>query len=439
MRGVPSPPPPQIQAAIGQLEKALHAAEGRPVDALAAPWGEVETGVIKLLGGGFSPDDPAHQSVAFMVAAAFAQRLCARLGAFWFPNRATPQGAGLGFPAGIILFSPFAAAAQALMEGRLPMLDEVEGELEKVLAQARAQGRGRPGAPDRALGPADYQRLFDPGLAQFVCVQPAGAQAAWNRTPPAEARELEQAFARVTDVPADQRKPLQRQLVEALRRLDPARSIHEQLPDAPQLGEMLALLHGSAAQTGLASAELWEQVLLPLLHIGAAQSFPEIDDEVLEGFRNGVPPVLLYVDTIPYQTPAADEDGMLGVFPPDEIQVLDPAFAASDNVRLACVDPGTLAPLTARFDGAALRASVERWTAELESAAGAAPPEARSGEPSLLDIAVLVLDELSKVVTAAQENNAVLCVRHATESEATAEPLLQHLRHALTAPRIILP
>jgi hypothetical protein len=437
---VSQPPPPQVQAAVDQLRQALQSAESRAVDPLTTPWVEVEKGVIKLLGGAFSPRDESHQNIAFMVAAALAERLRRDLGAFWFSNRATPQGAALGFPSGIIVFSPFGTAAQALARGRLAMLDEVAAELDRVLAQARAQELGTPtGAP--ALGPEDYQRLFDPGFVQFVAVRTDLARASWERTPAAETRELDDAFARLPrEVPREARESFRSQLVEALRRLPPEKPLGSQIATAPQLIELLALLHGGGGQTGFAPAELWEGVLLPLLHIGAPESFPALDDDLKESFRHGVPPLVLYVDTVPYLTPSADEDGLLGVFPPEEIQVIDEAFEAAGTVRLAQVEPGHLSKLTAAFDARAVRASVERFAAQLEATAGpAAAPEARPGEPSLLEVALVLLEDLARVVRAAEDQRAAFCVRHATESEASSEPLLHALRHALTGPRIILP
>jgi hypothetical protein len=437
---VSQPPPPQVQAAVDQLRQALQSAESRPVDPLTAPWPEIEKGVIKLLGGAFSPHNESHQSIAFMIAAALAERLRRDLGAFWFSNRATPNGAALGFPSGIIVFSPFGTAAQALARGRLEMLDEVTAELGRVLAEARAQELGAPSSSP-PLGPEDYQRLFDPGFVQFVTVRTDLARASWERTPAAETRELEDAFARLPrEVPREARESFRRQLVDALRQLPAEKPLGSQIAAAPQLTELLALLHGGGGQTGFAPAELWEGVLLPLLHIGARDSFPAFDDELAESFRRGVPPIVLYADTVPYQTPAADEDGLLGVFPPEEIQVIDPAFETAGTVRLAQVEPEHLSKLTAAFDGPALRASVERFRAQLESTAGpAAAPDAAPGEPTLLDVALVLLEDLARVVRAAHDKDAAFCVRHATESEAASEPLLHALRHALTGPRIILP
>src|SRR5688572_7994364 len=96
--------PPQIQAALDQFRQALRATEGTDVDPLTAAWAEIEKPVIKLLGGAFAPSNPGHQNLGFMIAAALAERLRQDLGAFWFQNRGTPEGAALGFPPGVIVF-----------------------------------------------------------------------------------------------------------------------------------------------------------------------------------------------------------------------------------------------------------------------------------------------------------------------------------------------
>jgi hypothetical protein len=426
-----SAPPPQIQAAVNHFAKALAAAEKREIDPLTAPWTEIEQGVIKLLGGAFSPREAAHHNLAFMVGAALAERLRRDLGAFWFPNRTVPQGAALGFPSGIIVFSPFPTALQAMSRGRLTMLDEVTRELDQVTAQGRAENLGG----GQTLGPDDYQRLFDPGFVQFVCLTPPAMQTLWARTAPQEMRELDDAFSRMPDrVPVEARKGLQRQLNDSMRRLDAARTIGELAGGAPQLIELLALVHAGGEATGFAPAELWEGVLLPLLHIGAATSFPPTDDEeVRQAFQQGAPAILVYVETVPYQTPAADEDGLLGVFPGDGVLLADAVFEKAETVRLNRVDPKILKDLAARFDATAVRASIERFRE-----AGGGKPETPENGPSLLDVAMTLLTDLSRVVASAEEKGAYLCVRHATEAEAASEPLLDELRRVATGPRIIL-
>ncbi|HVR02810.1 MAG TPA: hypothetical protein VMT47_11810, partial [Polyangia bacterium] len=65
---------------IEQLRRALREVESRDVDPLTAPWSEIEPGVAKLLGGPFSPERQEHAALAFLVAAAFGERICRDLG-----------------------------------------------------------------------------------------------------------------------------------------------------------------------------------------------------------------------------------------------------------------------------------------------------------------------------------------------------------------------
>jgi hypothetical protein len=433
------PTPPQIEVALNDLRKALHAAEAREIDPLSAPWSEIERGVIKLLGGAFNPQSDGHRAVGFMIAAALAERLRRDLDAFWFPNRASPQGAALGFPAGVIVFSPFGAAMEALRRARLPMLDDMTAELRKVIDQARAQDP----AGAQALGPEDYQRLFDPGFMQFTTLRAGATRTLWERSPEEERRELEDAFGRLPkQVPREAREPMRRQLTEALGQLAAQKPLGEQVATIPQLGELLALLHGAAGGTGFAPVELWEEILLPLLHIGAPESFPPLDDQEVAAYRAGAEPLFVYVEANPFQSPAADEDGALGVFPPEDLGPIDECFDGAEGLRLVRVEPTALRALAERFNGAAVRSAVERFTDHLRAAAGETTPATprNSGGPSLLDAALVLLEDLVRLVRSiGDDGDLFLCVRNATESEASAEPLVQELRRVLTGPRIIIP
>jgi hypothetical protein len=429
--------PPQIQAALDHFRKALQSAEGVEVDPLTAGWPEIEKAVIKLLGGAFDPRTQAHQNLAFMVASALAERLRRDLGAFWFRNRSAPQGATLGFPPGVVVFSPFGAAMQALARAKLGMLDDAGNELRTVLAQARA--KAPPGAGE--LGPEDYQRLFDPGFVQFVHLVPAGLESLVTATPAALARELDDAFGRLSrEVPAEVREPLRQQILGALKQLDGQKPIGAQVGRAQQLMELLALVKAGGGGSGFAPVELWEDVLIPLLHIGPASNFPAVGDDEREAWKGAPEPVLVYVDALPFAVPAADEDGLLGVFPAEDVGPPHAAFGGGEG-RLARIAPDALRAPLARFDAAAIRASVDRFRLHLEAATGTPTPpsERQPGEPGLFDVSLSLLGDLARLVSITDEKQGILCLRYATESEAASEPLIDELRRALTGPRIIMP
>jgi hypothetical protein len=424
---------------IDQLRRALRQVEGRDVDPLTAPWSEIEPGVAKLLGGPFSPDKPEHAPVAFLLAAAFGERICRELGGFWFQNRAMPDGAAIGFPEVTMMFSPLDVVLQALARARLPLLDDVAKDLGATLARARAEAAA--GGAARRIGPDDYRRLFDPGFVQLACVDLAKVRAALARTAAESAREIEDAVSRLpASVPGPVRASMRDEIAGALRQLPPDGALSTHARVAAPLVEAVALLEGALDTTRFAPAELWQHVLLPLLHIGAAETFPPFDDDERQALREGADPLVLYVDTVPFATPAADEDGLLGVFPPESLGPLDPTLEGVATVRALLAPVETLAPLAARLDRAALRAAVERFTRHAVAEAQGAGEAAPNVQSSLMPIALELLGELQRVVGAVAEpgGERALCVRRAPEAEAASDMALRELRRAMQGSRIIL-
>jgi hypothetical protein len=426
--------------AVEQLRRVLREVETRDIDPLTAPWSEIESGVAKLLGGAFSPEKPEHGTIALLIGAAFGERVCRDLGGFWFQNRSAPDGAAIGFPEVTVMFSPLEVVVQALARSQLPMLDEIAKDLERTLARARAEGALRPGSP--RLGPEDYRRMFDPGFVQLACVDLAKMRAALGKTPPEATRDVEDALGRMpAAVPSNVRASMRNQIVGALGELAASSPLAAQVAAAPPLVELLALLGGTIESTRFAPAELWQHVLLPLLHIGPADAFPPLDEDDRAALRDGADPLVVYVETLPFRTPSPDEDGLLGVFPLEELGPLDPAFEGLPTVRAVVAPAGPLAELTSGFDRVALRAAVERFTRHAVTEAQGAGQTAPNVESALLPIALELLGELTRVLEAVREAPAgerVLCVRRAPEAEAASDGALKELRRALQGSRIIL-
>jgi hypothetical protein len=423
-----------MAAALDQLRQVLAGPDGQPIDPLTAEWTEIERGVILLLGGPFVPERPQHLEIVFMLASALAERLRRELGAFWFQNRSTPNGATLGFPDAVVVFSPLEAGFEALGRSKLGMLTGLTAELKQALARSRGQQSGPP------LGPEEYQRLFDPGLAQFLALDPQALERALAAPAESTLRDFEHGFSKMSrELPEAARTQVAREIGGALRRLSGSASLQEQIAKAPQLVEFVALASATAAATGIAPVELWEQLLLPLLHIGAAESFAPLGEEELAHYRGGADPLLLYVDVVPFRTPAADEDGVLGVFPQEAVELLDPRWGEAPT-RLLKLDPTVLTPLCAAFDPAAVRAAVERFAAVCAEAAGGAVPQppVEPGRPPLREVVLMLAENLKQVVAQVEGKGLILVLRQATESEASSEPMLQDLRRALREPRIVL-
>jgi hypothetical protein len=424
------PLPPHLQAAFAQLQAALSQVLGKPVDLMNEPWPEIEKGVARVLGGPFDSTSPEHAGVALGLAAAFGERLAEPDGGFWFPNRDAPEAAMVGFPDGILMLSPMGVVLEALGKSNIGLLETVAADIRKALAQARFSPTAGQG---RRLDAESYRQLFDPGMLQFLVLDPEKAKRAWEMKPDAIAREVRDALSRVgSKMPPEMSRQIEQQIAGGMSKLDPNQPIVNELGRAPRLVELVATLNAATAYTGVAPDDFWEGLSFPLLFIGTLEKFPPLDAEELAAVKGGVDAFTLFLDVVPYQQKANDE-GFLGAFGPGEVELPHPAFAQVQSPRLLTLKRAPLEALLKNFDAAKTRDVLARWSAYLEEQAGqklAENPQAAQ----LRDLSVALLEDLQRLLATPGE----LVVRRMTEAEAQAEMSLIPLRQAIQGPRIIL-
>jgi hypothetical protein len=429
------PVPQHVHQAQLQVSAALEKSEGKAIDLLKAPWQEVEAAVIKLLGGPFQVNKPEHQTLALGIAGAFALRLIQEHQAFWFPNRDSPEGATLGFPDAIIMLSPFGAVMDSLGQGKLARLDDLASDIRRSLGQARLSVN-----PAQALGgqapklsPVDYQRLFDPGFLQFVVLDPKKTTTALDTKPDSLSRDVRNALGRTQPpLPPEARQQFDGQIVQSLARLDATKSLMDQAERAPRLAELMAHLFGTIGGTGSAPEDFWHEVVLPLLFIGNPASFPPLDEEEVEAFRQGVDPLPLFVDVVPHAHKAPDE-GLLGAFEMSDIGLVHAGFAKVGALRLIRINSARIKPLLEQFDPAKTADTIKRFSEYVAQAAGKPATESPQGK-EMLQAALTLLADLKRSVTQVQGD---LCLRRLTEAEAASEQALAVVRKALQGSLII--
>lgn len=423
-----------LDAATQQLASSLARVTGAPIDLKSASWADIEKGVIRLLMGPFQPDQPEHQLVALGLAGVLADRLIASDQAFWFPHREAPEGGMLGFPEAVLMLSPFQAVAEALGRGKLERLEEVTADIRRSLAQARFAPTGA--APVR-LRPEDYARLFDPGFLQFMLLDPRRTKELWDAKPSVLSADLRAALARVSAqrMSAEAKAQFEQQIAGSLARLDPARSFGDQVAQAPRLAELMLTLVAATKQTGSAPDEFWEQAVFPLLFTGAPTTYPPLDAQDVEAAKQGVDPLALFLDVVPYSSPAP-EDGLLGVFPMQEIDVPHASMTQGGVPRLLVVPKAALQSKLAGYDLRATRASLDGFTKYLSEKAGK-PIAASAPGKQMEDAALALLAELKGLLDGAAAE-AQLVMRRLTETEALSDGALQAVREAMQGPRIIL-
>jgi hypothetical protein len=423
-----------LDAATQQLAASLARVQGAPVDLRTAPWSEIEKGVIKLLMGPFRPEQPEHQLVALGLTGVFADRLIASDGAFWFPHREAPEGGMLGFPDAVLMLSPFQTVVEALVRAKLERLDEVAADIRRALAQARFTPAG--GAPVR-LRAEDYARLFDPGFLQFLLLDGRRSKELWEAKPSVLSADLRAALARVSAqrMSAESKAQFEQQIAGVLSRLDPAKPLGDQVDQAPRLAELLLSVVAATKQTGSAPDEFWEQAVLPLLFTGAPTTYPPLDPQDVEAAKQGVDPLALFLDIVPYTSPAP-EDGLLGVFPMQEVGVPHPGLAQGGVPRLLTLPRSALQPKLAQYDALATRASLDGFARYLGEKAGK-PVAATASGKQMEDAALALLSELKALLEGAPADSE-LVLRRLTETEALSDGALMAVREAIQGPRIIL-
>lgn len=429
-----TPQPPQLAAARAQLEAVIEQVEKRKVDLLTAPWAEIEKAVIKVLGGPFQINQPEHQVIALGLAASFGARLAVEHKAFWFPSRESPEGATIGFPDALIMLSPFGAVLDSLMASKLEKLDDVAKDIRTSLAQVKFGAGG--GMSQQKLSPGDYQRLFDPGFVQVVAVDPQKALAAWNTPPNRLALDVKESLVRIGNKLPDQvKQQLEAQLVQSLQRLEAGKPLLEQIMRAPRVAELVDHLWGATHNTGSAPEEFWQDVVMPLVYIGSPDKFPELDDESLAAAKQGVHPFFLFLDVVPFQTSAPEDEGLLGAFPAASLALPHKAFEQVGNVRLIKVGVDAVKDPLSKFDAAKTREAIAKFAEYLKTQGGAAVADQGKAEAEqMLGAALSLLEEFKKIVASGKD----VYVRRLTEAEAGAEQAMTQLRNALQGPRIIL-
>jgi hypothetical protein len=234
---------------------------------------------------------------------------------------------------------------------------------------------------------------------------------------------------------AESRAQFEQQIAGALGRLDPAKRLGDQVAQAPRLAELLLTLAAATKQTGSAPDEFWEQAVLPLLFTGAPPTYPPLDPQDIEAAKQGVDPLALYLDVVPYTSPAP-EDGLLGVFPMQEVGLPHPGLAQGGVPRLLTVPRAALQSRVATYDPRATRASLEGFGKYLEEKAGTKVAATPSGK-QMEDAALGLLGELKGVLDGAPAESQ-LVMRRLTETEALSDGALMAVREAMQGPRIIL-
>ncbi|MCA2977608.1 MAG: hypothetical protein INH37_04940 [Myxococcaceae bacterium] len=144
--------------------------------------------------------------------------------------------------------------------------------------------------------------------------------------------------------------------------------------------------------------------------------------------------MLLFLDVVPYQFKAPDDEGLLGAFPGATLGLPHEGFGAVTNLRLIKVGTAAIKDAVAAFDERKSRAALAKFAEQVRAQTGDVKLQGTDEARQMYDAAMVLLADLKRVVDSGKD----VCVRRLTEAEAASEPALALVRQALSAPRIIL-
>jgi hypothetical protein len=427
------PMPPQVEMSLQQLSQGLDAVEKRTVDLLTEPWGIIESGMIKLLGGAFRADDRAHQMLALGLAGVFGHRLNKEFQAFWFPTREAPEGGNIGFPEALIMLSPFGAVVDALRRSALASLDDVTKDIRTSLGKAKFSVAAS--AKPVRLQPEDYARLFDPGFVQLLAIDNAKLAETLKVTPGRLMIDVREAVSRATRLPPEAKQQIEQQLVSGLQRFEPSASLSGQVTRAPRVAELMTFLFCAKQPTGCAPEEFWHDVVFPLLFVGTPSSFPPLDEEELAAAKQGVHPLFLLLEVVPFQFKSPEDEGVLGAFPVSSVNLIDASFAGVEPQRTIEVKLDAVAEALKHFDAAKTKDLLTRFAEHLKTQVGSVEVKGQAEAQQMFEAALTLLGDVKRL---SQVGDVKFVLRHLTEAEAASEPALGVVREAASGPRIIL-
>jgi len=440
----PMDKPSHIEAALSQLVLLLKTAEKREVDYLNASWGDIEKSVIKVLSGAFKVSKPEHQLIALGLAAVLGEKLLHAHKGFWFSNSDSAAGASLGFADAIIVLSPFEAVLDALSLANLGKLDELAKNVSNSLSSARmASGIPVLGAPK--LDASLYERLFDPSFIQMMSLDMEKAEATWKRLPSQLMQELKDALSRIgSTFPAELKTHMENQFQAVFGSMEPHKPVGAQWERHGQTCELVARLWAGAVSTGPVSEEFWDDVVFPLLFAGFPETFPPLEDEILDAARQGIPALYIFLEVVPYAWPSPEDGALLGAFAKSGIRPLSPNASAGNALRMLSVDCAFLHKPLSEFDGEKLQATLARFSDYLQEKAGGRPLEVLDKEASkntdtqtVVDSAIRLLGDLRNLLAPHAKPSTVF-IRRLTEAEADVEGAFELIRKSLQGPKLIL-
>ncbi len=350
-------------------------------------------------------ENPRHKQVWFNFGAWIGETMRLRHGGHWLFAGDEPRGWRLGFSKLMLEVVPHLFAEQLLKMG--------PGAVKKLLAELERVREGHAEQVERDDGkeidrftPQHYVRMHTMPLGQWMVMDFKHLDQYWNKGPVsgliAEIRERGKAIG-------EGNQQVIEQVCESLGKADPAKPLGEQTGDRG-LFEAIAQIISLRRTSSPIAMDILESLVMPTIHIGIPDDFPELDEDDISRLHKGVELFALFVDIVPHKFKAWD-DGFLGTIPNEDLAT---PYKDKTNLEVGkgdwvIVNPKRFVEMMGEFSPEKLIESYDKFVVQVNEDENA--PRRRDDGRVLADTVARSLNEIKGCVDLAAEDGHVLMFR----------------------------
>lgn len=346
-----------------------------------------------------------HKELWFSLGAWIGETMRLRHGGHWLFAGDDPRGWRLGFSKIMLEVVPHHFAEQILRMGQ-GAVKKLLAEIERIRLGHEEQKTADDGKEIDRFTPQHYVRMHTMPLGQWMVMDFKHLDQFWNKGPTSGLiAEIKEKGERLGTGNVE----VVEKVTEALLKAEQDKPLGEQTGDRG-LFEAIAQIVALRRTSQPVAMDILESLVMPTLHIGLPESFPDLDEEDISRLHKGIEFFALFVDIVPHKHEAWD-DGFLGSIPNEDL-----ATPYRDKTKLevgkgdwVIINPKRLAEMMNEFTSESL---LERYDAFIKHVnADDKAPRRRDDGRMLAETVARSLAEIKDCVDLSTEDGHVLMFR----------------------------
>jgi hypothetical protein len=258
-------------------------------------------------------DIPRHKELWFSLGAWIGETMRLRHGGHWLFAGDDPRGWRLGFSKIMLEVVPHLFAEQLLRMGQ-GAVKKLLAEIERIRLGHEEQKEADKGKEIDRFTPQHYVRMHTMPLGQWMVMDFKHLDQFWNKGPTSGL--IEEIKAQGDRLGTGNQQVIEK-VTEALLKADQDKPLGEQTGDRG-LFEAIAQIVALRRTTQPVAMDILESLVMPTIHIGLPEEFPELDEDDISRLHKGIEFFALFVDIVPHKHQAWD-DGFLGTIPNEDL------------------------------------------------------------------------------------------------------------------------